>query len=197
MTEEEQKEFRGQLRNAWMQTSLERDKSILTLSFGAIGLLFVIVDKLPISNHATLLIFLLAILSFMIAVVSVVWIFQENRPILQSQLKGEDENSKFADLLDHLAVGGFCLGLLLSCILAFLYAMHSYDINTQEKREQNMSEEIQPQKPITESFKGVNRIKPGDGEILTNSYKKISEIAPVTPTPTKPAVESKDANKSG
>ena len=115
MNEEEQKEFRGQLRNAWIQTSLERDKSILTLSFGAIGLLFVIVDQLPIDSKTTLLIFLLAILAFVVSVVSIVWIFQENRSLLESQLKEKEENSKLAGFLDKLAVGGFLLGLFFSC----------------------------------------------------------------------------------
>ena len=198
MNEEEQKEFRGQLRNAWIQTSLERDKSILTLSFGAIGLLFVIVDQLPIDSKTTLLIFLLAILAFVVSVVSIVWIFQENRSLLESQLKEKEENSKLAGFLDKLAVGGFLLGLFFSCILVFQYAMNSYDNNTLKRKEQKMSNENESQKKlINGSFEGIDNISPDKSKMTaTNSFKKISKIAPTKPTTDKPSVESKDANQS-
>jgi len=124
--DDEQKEFRGLLRQAWFDSSLERDKSILTLSSGAIGVLFIIVDKYPLNTKLRLALFLGALLAFIISLVSVICVFQANQTIVKFQLDGKKEISKLATVADWLMVVGFSLGVILSSLLTVLYAVDLY-----------------------------------------------------------------------
>lgn len=183
--EEENREFRGQLRQAWFESSLERDRSILMLSSGAIGILFVIVDKYPIHSALVLVLFLGALLAFIISVVAAVWIFKENCSIVSSQIKGKNSTSKLAGALDMLLVGGFSLGLVLSSTLTVLYAVDIYS-NNKPRVNKDMNDEQtdnsgKPKKAVNESYEGVSEIRPGGKDTLKASFQDVKDIAPAPP----------------
>lgn len=191
-TEEENREFRGQLRQAWFDTSLERDRSILMLSSGAVGVLFVIVDKFPLATPLALLLFLGALLSFIISIVAAVWVFQENRTILRGQLKGDLGVDRFAAILDVFMIAGFVIGLLLSSTLATLYAVDSYCVHKMKENPAMSDEAKRENTSLNESLKGISEIRPGGQDNLTASFQKVNEIAPPPPPPPPPPPAKKE-----
>ena len=68
--------------NAWFNTRLERDKSILTISAGGLGLLITILTAFGVNNKVELIIFFLAILCFLTAIILIVIVFTRNASYL-------------------------------------------------------------------------------------------------------------------
>lgn len=61
--------------NAWFNTSLEHDKSILTLAAGGIGLLITLLTTIGLSSAEALVLYVGAITSFLVALISVLVVF--------------------------------------------------------------------------------------------------------------------------
>src|SRR5690606_22453277 len=70
--------------NGWINTRIESDKSILTLSVSAIGLLFTLLMTIHISDVYTQILFLLAILCFLFCAIITIKVFDKNADLLQS-----------------------------------------------------------------------------------------------------------------
>jgi len=155
---QEQLDHRNRLRDAWVETAIERDRNLLMLSSGGIGLLLTIADKLPLSTQFTLCLFMGAVFAFLVSAISTVWIFHVNKGIVESQLNSLQQRND-AGVLDKLAVWGFAAGVFLSCTLTFCYAVDSYS-NSQLKKGCITMDAKDDRKPKTESFDGIAKIKP-------------------------------------
>ncbi len=112
MTEQEIREhkeieFYAAAVNAWLGTSLEHDKSLLTLSAGGVGLLVTLLSTVGLHFADALIIYVAALVAFTICLSAVLWIFKRNRAHLQDAIKGKDVLARTmrerADFGDHLS----------------------------------------------------------------------------------------------
>jgi hypothetical protein len=63
---------------AWFNTRMEHDKSLLTLSTAAIGVLIALASKITLNSLALLILYIAALLSFILSLAAVLWIYRQN-----------------------------------------------------------------------------------------------------------------------
>lgn len=130
MDEEEVKklksvEFYSQGVAAWFNTALEHDKSLLTLSVAALGLL---VGLIPNGIHSieSLLLYISAIISFLVCLFSVLMIYKKNLKHIQDVFMGKDDSDKTLEILDTAAGISFFVGVFLSSIIGISAAITNF-----------------------------------------------------------------------
>ncbi len=69
---------------AWFNTSLEHEKSLLTLSSAGIALLISITLKGDLKPLLALVFYGVALWSFVVCLIAVLWIYRQNRPHLEA-----------------------------------------------------------------------------------------------------------------
>lgn len=111
----EQADLRSAARNAWFETSMEYDRSLLTLSAGAIGLLVTLASTVGVKSRP---LFALALVAFGLCILSVLLVFNGNREYLgRIIMAGEKSRDQQLDRLDRMAAGAFLAGVVLSALL--------------------------------------------------------------------------------
>lgn len=112
--------------NAWFNTSLEFDKSMFALSGGGIALLVSLlsyVKTLPI-----LLLFVAAILCFIVTAGLLLAVFQKNKPYVMRLAQDEHADSSLLDALDFTSKIFFGLSVLLTVILGIVIAVQNLNL---------------------------------------------------------------------
>lgn len=119
-------EFYSANLHAWFNTRFEHDKSLLTLSTGAIGLLLTLVSTLGVKSLESLILYIFALLCFLTCLGSLLWIFRRNAKHLEDIVNETAINDDLLDILDRIAVASFMLGVIFSSIIAVSAAINSY-----------------------------------------------------------------------
>lgn len=118
--------------NAWFNTSLEHDKSLLALSAGGIGLLITLLTTVGLSSAGALVLYIGAITSFVVALVAILIVFRRNRPYIEEILLGKStSNDALLTKLDVTALWAFGFGVAFTAFIGIAAAIHSY--STKEK----------------------------------------------------------------
>jgi hypothetical protein len=175
---------------AWFGTRLEHDKSLLTLSAGGIGLLITLLSTTGLKSIESLLLYILALTSFVGCLGCVLWIFKRNAIHLEKVNLGHGDQDPVLTILDTVAIASFGLGVLLSSVVGIAAGIHSF-----QKQEISMSIEdkgnrqtfsdsfdrvtnMQPQAPLKRSFNNAASMKPDSSEPAPQQA-----TTPVTPPP--------------
>lgn len=79
-------EYFAAIANAWVNTRIEHDKSLLTLSAGGIGLLITLLSTVGIKTTGIFICFSLAVFAFVICLGAVLWIYKRNAKHLEDVL---------------------------------------------------------------------------------------------------------------
>lgn len=103
--------------NGWLNTKLEKDKSILTLSTAGIGVLVTFFNSIDPDNLLILFNYIFALLFFIISLMTAIYIFGENAKYLQKII--HKKPAKSIACLDYLLSISFILGLFLTISLSF------------------------------------------------------------------------------
>ncbi|MGL4603837.1 MAG: hypothetical protein ACRCU9_06810 [Iodobacter sp.] len=112
--------------NAWFNTSLEHDKSILTLAAGGIGLLITLLTTMGLSSAEALVLYVGAITSFLIALISVLVVFRHNRTYIERVLAGNTTgNDPVLAKADSIALWAFGIGVVFTAVIGIATAIHS------------------------------------------------------------------------
>jgi hypothetical protein len=123
--------------NAWYSTSLEHDKNVLTLSAGGIGLLITLLTTVGLTSAEALVLYIGAITSFLVALISILFIFRRNQTYIEQVLTGNNTGTETvlakADTIVLLAFG---IGVVFTAVIGFATAIHSYT-----SKEKNMTTE--------------------------------------------------------
>ncbi|MGC9491547.1 hypothetical protein, partial [Vibrio genomosp. F10] len=80
---EKEVEFYAATVGAWLNTKFELDKSLLTLSTGAIGLLVTLLTTVGASSVEGLVLYFVALLCFLVCVISILLVFKRNAKHLE------------------------------------------------------------------------------------------------------------------
>jgi hypothetical protein len=111
---------------AWFNTKLERDKSILTLSTGAIGLLITLASAIDIKSNGTgcliLIVLYIAIFCYLSSIILVLRIFLYNAKYIQADITNNKEQFKEYTRklknLDSFSIWAFIIGIIFSIIFS-------------------------------------------------------------------------------
>ncbi len=160
---------------AWFNTALEHDKSILTLAAGGIGLLITLLTTVGLSTAEALVLYILAIGCFVVALVSVLIVFRDNKIHIENILTGKETGTDpCLAKVDGVAIWAFGLGVVLTAVIGVSAAIHSF--TTKEKLMATESNKTTQPTSINESFNGAARIQPtGD---FTKSFNGAANLQP-------------------
>ena len=177
--------------NAWFNTSLEHDKSLLTLSAGGIGLLLTLLTTVGLSSAEALVLYFGAILSFVVALVGILVVFRRNRTHIEDILSGKSTNNDpLLTKLDAMALWAFGIGVLFTAIIGLAAAIHSY--STKETTMANETTKKTKTVPSRKSFNGASSLQPSTN--LAKSFNGAGTLQPQQPQPaastTAPAASS-------
>src|SRR5882672_4247530 len=81
-------EFYAAAVNAWLGTSLEHDRSLITLSAGGIGLLITLLSTVGLHSAESLILYVVALIAFICCLTAVLLVFKRNRAHLQEAIQG-------------------------------------------------------------------------------------------------------------
>lgn len=126
-------EFHSQSINAWYMTSLEKDKSILTISAGGIGVMITLLTTIGMNGYLTFSLFCLSILSFLISILLIINVFGLNKEYLTALLKEEDTSCFKIKTQDNIAIISFLFGIIFAIIIGLTVAFNKLNTSENEK----------------------------------------------------------------
>jgi hypothetical protein len=178
LTQHKEIEYYASNVDGWFATALEHDKSVLGLSAGGIGLLLTLLTTVGLSSVWALTLYIVALACFVVALVTILFIFRRNRSYIEQVVAGEARKSDpLLSNADTIALLAFGLGVILTAIIGIATAVQSY-----ASKESPMSKEpkttSQPV-PLRESFNGVSSLRPST--TVTKSFNGAANLAPKTP----------------
>lgn len=163
---------------AWYATRLEHDKSLLTLSAGGIGLLMTLMTTVGVSSAESLVLYLCALVAFLVCLSTVLVIFRKNAVHLEDVMVGTaTQDDPALSRLDAVGTWSFAFGVVFSVVIGISAAINSYG-----KVEKKMSNSDQKQSSAgiaQESFNGAARLQPQAD--LTKSFNGIAKLQPASP----------------
>jgi hypothetical protein len=178
--------------NAWFNTSLEYDKSLLTLSAGGIGLLLTLLTTVGLASAEALVLYIGAIVCFVVALVAILVVFRRNRTHIEDILSGKSiSKDPFLTKLDATASWAFGIGVSFTAIIGVAAAVHSY--STKEKTMANEATKKTETVTLRESFNGASNIQPTTD--FTKSFNGAGNLQP-PPAAAIPAPTSSDSSQT-
>lgn len=120
---EQNNEFNAATLSAWYATKLERDKHLFSISSVGLGLLITLATAIGFSSIYAVIMFCLAVFTFLVCICAVLWIFNANGDHLIKVVEGSDELSQLLSILDSTAWISFLLGMVFSVILGVFSAI--------------------------------------------------------------------------
>jgi succinate dehydrogenase/fumarate reductase cytochrome b subunit len=145
------------LLSAYTENSFEKDRSLLTLSSGAIGLLITLLTSVGINSVAELVLYILSFLAFGACIVLLLHVFTSNRELL---LKIANEEKIVDNKLQKLDQTVFVL-FLVGIVLFFSIGVISGVNQIKHKEDQHMAEESKKPEHLIESLNGIQKLDPG------------------------------------
>ena len=156
--------------NAWFNTRFEHDKSLLALSAGGIGLLITLISALGVSSVEGLVLYILALMSFLICLAALLWIFRRNANHLEDIVHNCAIEDKTLKTLDQIALAAFMLGVLFATIIGISTAIKTFI----DKEYIMANKKI----PTFDSIEGAGRMQPAGIE-----KKSVQGAANLRPQP--------------
>ena len=175
MAEQDPKEleFYAASVEAWYSTRFERDKSLLTLAGGGIGLLITLLSTVGIRSRESLILYLLALVAFTVCLGAVLWIFHRNSDHIEEIIvDGKTTKDRWLTLLDRVAVLTFLFAVVLASIIGISAALHSFE--TQEKSMSTQDKKI----IANDSVNGVARLRTSQPDSSGRSVNGAAKLKP-------------------
>lgn len=177
------------LLGAWIQTKMERDKTLVTLSAAAIGLLITILTTVGVRSIWEIPIFAIAIISFLITIWSSLVIYQLNSQHLEDAIRGSSERDPKLEKYDKCSIRAFIIGSVSALIIGILSASvqlrKSEEIIVTDK--ENSSQTTGRKTTLKENVNGITNLNPN-----VTIKKSLDGITDLNPQATQKPVQSQD-----
>lgn len=161
---------------AWYNTRIEHDKSLLTLSAGGVGLLITLITTIGVSSAEGLVLYILAMFSFVVCLGAILIIFKKNSVHIEDALKSEMPLSDpLLAKLDNIAILAFAAGIIFSSVIGVSAAINSYSNKVNAMANENK----QKTGFANDSVNGVSNLK--SAEILNKSFNGVNNLKPSAP----------------
>lgn len=182
LTQQKDIQHYGASVNAWFNTALEHDKSILALSAAGIGLLTTLLTTADFVSAEALVLYILAILSFLIAIACVLFVFNRNKDYIERMISGANSaTDPGLTKLDHGAILAFAAGVVFSAVIGISAGINSYaNGDSAMSNKPHNSDQHQ----LNESFNNASRLQPQNQE--TKSFNGAAALRPSAPATTQP-----------
>jgi hypothetical protein len=167
------------LLGAWIETRMERDKTLVTLSAAAIGLLVTILTTVGVNRFWEIPLFAVAVLSFIASIWSSLTIYQLNSQHLEAAIKGSSEKDPRLEKYDKLSMRTFIVGAVAALLIGISSASHQL-MSEKEKAMSDRNSSYNSDKPTTlkESVNGVTNLQPSSTGTEKRSLNGITNLNP-------------------
>lgn len=160
-------EFQSQSYASFYNTTLEKDKSILTLSVAGIGFLLTLLQFTKSISYYELAFFLIAAISYLVAIYCIISIFGKNSTFIIELVNKRDVSVKQyqLELLDKTAIRSFYLAIVMTVLLGASSSQSMFTIgevamsdNKQQTKELSISSCLQASE-LHKSFQGASALQ--------------------------------------
>lgn len=185
----------GSMVAGWLNTKLERDKSILTLSAGGIGLLATLLTTVGPGTPLVLAGYIVAMAAFSIARATVINVFDRNAKHLEQVMRRELERDPKLARLDALSYWSFIAGAAFLAVIGVSAGIDKLVSQTGgEVNKSGSSSRVTTESVVTgkHSYDGISNMRPP-------AAPTVPPAAPaVAPLPSAPATSqsTQDAGSS-
>ncbi len=160
----------------WAQTKMERDKTLVTLSSAAIGLLITLITTVGINNWSELAIVSIAIFSFGVCIFTSLAIYELNSKRIESEIRNTSDKTVNLEKFDKRSIRAFFIGA--SFFIAFGIS-NSIDFIIEKEARMSGDNKILIEKdpvPKTLSLDGIGALNPeASGEQEDNDSSRSEE----------------------
>lgn len=135
-------QFYMALATAWITTKTELDKTIITLSAGAIGLLITVLTAKGVAEGWHIGLFVISFIGYLIAIFTSLFIFQKNSKLIEAELREEEHNIKL-ERYDKLARWSFFIGTVAFVAIGIFSALSKWkEVNQKKEEKPQANQEI-------------------------------------------------------
>jgi hypothetical protein len=160
---------------AWFTTSLEYDKSLLTLSAAGIGLHLTLLTTVGVKSSEALVLYLAAVACFAVSLLIALRVLRLNQDHIEGIILARiTDRDPALGLMDRIASYAFGVGVVLTAVVAAGAAIDSFT-----EKGKTMAEKPQAPSSLGKSVNGAARIQPGD-TFVGNSFNGAASIQPAT-----------------
>lgn len=153
--------FTNHLVTGWITTKMERDKSILTLAGGGIGLAVTLMIAVGPTSCNMLWLYGLSVLFFVISLVTIVIVLDKNADHFEAVAKGKTEKDPNLGLMDKVSFWSFVLGSVFLTIVAIMTGTNKLNQKDEAPIMNDKSSAVKPSPELLKkSINGVGVLKP-------------------------------------
>lgn len=170
--------------NAWFNTALEHDKSILALSSAAIGLIVTVLTAIGANSQLDEWLYGAALLAFVSSVITILIIFRRNKSYLEDLVNcRESRLESELKQYDLFAISSFGLGVALVVAVGISTVVQSHERKIVMAHKMTIDEALRiiREERIIESYAGANKMRPEPEEI--RSFAGAGRVAPAAQAP--------------
>jgi hypothetical protein len=178
--------------NAWFNTRLEHDKSLLTLSAGGVGLLVSLLTSAGVASAEALVLYVAAIVAFLTSMGCVLFILKKNSVYIEESLQDRSpQSSTVLERLDGVAIYSFAAGVTFTGLIGISAAIASYNTGGSEVTKENGTP--QQGRTLDESFQGSAKLRPDE----VRSFAGSAALQPAAPPVEQPASSPQSSQQGG
>jgi len=111
---------------AWFNTKLEKDKSIITISSAAIGLLVTILTTKGVQSLCQAVFFVFAFISFLTSIVTAINTLDKNAEQIEKDLTNQGNINKQLSNNDLIISLSFYAGIIFTILVGISYGINQY-----------------------------------------------------------------------
>ena len=190
-------EFHSQTVNAWYATSLEYDKSLLTVSSAAAGLIVSFLTTKDISSKLIIYSCIVTLVFFIAAIICILFVFRRNKHYIYKVLTGDEGNDKVLKYLDLAVLIFFASGVVLSGFVGITAAIQSFDkgniVAKQPGEHAAMEHALKRQDDLRKSMDGAGPLR---ATSRSNSSPQSQQPAETVPPPSNTQSENNQQNSA-
>ncbi|MCK4752667.1 MAG: hypothetical protein KAS75_04410 [Planctomycetes bacterium] len=116
-------EYYAALVNAWIQTKMDHDKVLITLSAGGIALLVSLLSTVGVKQYWELGLYILAALCFLVTIVACIFILERNSKHIENVLAKKATEDYLLSRLDGVSRLFFIHGMIFSLLIGVVTAV--------------------------------------------------------------------------
>lgn len=175
------------LLSAWIQTRMERDKTLVTLSAAAIGLLVTILTTVGARSTWEIPLYGVSVVSFLVTIWSALVVYQLNSEHIEHAIQGGSERDPRLKKYDKRSLRAFVTGCVSALFIAIVSASfqiskaEEHDMSRKNRTGQGAGEKVH----IKKSVDGVTSLNPNRKE-----KKSLDGITDLKPKPTEQSTPS-------
>lgn len=144
------------LLETWIQTRMARDKTLVTLSAGGVGVLVTLLTTLGISRPWQIWLYIGSFIGFLLTITLALVIYQKNSEQIENDLRGRSSEHLRLKAFDRASVVAFCFG----AVFAVSIAVSSALTHPPKENERAMSDQETTKGQLTKSLTGLSNLRP-------------------------------------